>query len=192
MAYPKKYGKPNMTNLPNEFGIGIFEQILNTPKPDYMKIQEESMRLERKMVVAMAEELKNEAKEHGDSTLLQWLHLLNAETEADLIAAEEMADRTNVPEIKEAVARIRALSADEKARDIANRRELALQEKAAWEKKMKEAKDRVEKAKKEIAVMENEKAKAEKEIAVLERERAESEKKNAVLFAELEEFIHRS
>ncbi len=192
MAYPKKYGKPNMTNLPNELGIGIFEQILNTPKPDYMKIQEESMRLERKMVVAMAEELKKEAKEHGDSTLLQWLHLLNAETEADLIAAEEMADRTNVPEIKEAVARIRALSADEKARDIANRRELALQEKAVWEKKMKEAKERVEKAKNEIAVMENEKAKAEKEIAVLEKERAESEKKNAALFAELEEFIHQS
>ena len=181
-----------MTNLPNELGIGIFEQILNTPKPDYMKIQEESMRLERKMVVAMAEELKKEAKEHGDSTLLQWLHLLNAETEADLIAAEEMADRTNVPEIKEAVARIRALSADEKARDIANRRELALQEKAVWEKKMKEAKERVQKAKKEIAVMENEKAKAEKEIAVLEKERAESEKKNAALFAELEEYIHQS
>ena len=177
MAYPKKYGKPNMTNLPLELGIGIFDQILNTPKPDYMKMQEESMRLERKMIIAMAEELKKEAKEHGDSTLLQWLHLLNAETEADLVAAEEMADRTNVPEIKEAVARIRALSADEKARDIANRRELALQEKAEWEKKMKEANESLEMAK--------------KEIALLEKQRAEFEKKDAALYAEFEEFMRR-
>ena len=59
MAYTAKYGKPNMTNLPNELGIGIFEQILNTPKPDYMKMHEESMKLEREMVrVRKAEDAK--------------------------------------------------------------------------------------------------------------------------------------
>ena len=59
MAYTAKYGKPNMTNLPSELGIGIFEQILNTPKPDYMKMQEESMKLEREMVrVRKAEDSK--------------------------------------------------------------------------------------------------------------------------------------
>ena len=59
MAYTPKYGKPNMTNLPSDLGIGIFEQILNTPKPDYKKMQEESMRLEREMVkVREAEDSK--------------------------------------------------------------------------------------------------------------------------------------
>ena len=59
MAYTPKYGKPNMTNLPSDLGIGIFEQILNTPKPDYKKMQEESMRLEREMVkVREAEDAK--------------------------------------------------------------------------------------------------------------------------------------
>ena len=59
MAYTPKYGKPNMTNLPSDLGIGIFEQILNTPKPDYKKLQEESMRLEREMVkVREAEDAK--------------------------------------------------------------------------------------------------------------------------------------
>ena len=49
MAYITKFGKPNMTNLPSELGIGIFRQILNTPKPDYLKMQEEAVKLEREM-----------------------------------------------------------------------------------------------------------------------------------------------
>ena len=49
MAYITQFGKPNMTNLPSELGIGIFRQILNTPKPDYLKMQEEAIKLEREM-----------------------------------------------------------------------------------------------------------------------------------------------
>ena len=50
MAYSTKYGKPSMTNLPSEIGVGIFRQIMNTPKPDYDKMREEAARLEREMV----------------------------------------------------------------------------------------------------------------------------------------------
>ena len=50
MAYSSKFGKPNMTNLPSELGVRIFKQIMNTPKPDYAKMQEEAVRLEREMV----------------------------------------------------------------------------------------------------------------------------------------------
>ena len=34
MAEFPGYGKPCMTNLPLDIGIPIFEQILNSPKPD--------------------------------------------------------------------------------------------------------------------------------------------------------------
>ncbi len=50
MAYSTRFGKPNMTNLPSELGAAIFRQILNTPRPDYAKMQEEAARLEREMV----------------------------------------------------------------------------------------------------------------------------------------------
>ena len=118
-------------------------------------------------------ELKKAAKEHGDSTLLQWLHLINAETEDDLMAAEALAQKTNVPEIQDAIVRIRTLSADERARELAYQRELALHERATWEEnlreaeeKTREAEERAEKAEKEKAVVEREKASVEKEKAL--------------------------
>ena len=53
-----------MTNLPTELGVGIFKQILNTPKPDYAKMQEEAVRLEREMVkVREKEDAKRSAAE---------------------------------------------------------------------------------------------------------------------------------
>ena len=50
MAYSTKFGKPSMTNLPTELGVRIFKQILNTPRPDYAKMHEKAVRLEREMV----------------------------------------------------------------------------------------------------------------------------------------------
>ena len=50
MAYSTRFGKPVMTNLPEELGVRIFKQIMNTPKPDYAKMHEEAVRLEREMV----------------------------------------------------------------------------------------------------------------------------------------------
>ncbi|MBQ6240530.1 MAG: hypothetical protein IJK56_09300 [Firmicutes bacterium] len=50
MAYSTRFGKPNMTNLPSELGTAIFKQILSTPRPDYAKMQEEAIKLEKEMV----------------------------------------------------------------------------------------------------------------------------------------------
>ena len=73
------------------------------------------------------------------------------------MAAEALAQKTNVPEIQDAIVRIRTLSADERARELAYQRELALHEKATWEEnlreaeeKTREAEERAEKAEKEI------------------------------------------
>ena len=73
------------------------------------------------------------------------------------MAAEALAQKTNVPEIQDAIVRIRTLSADERVRELAYQRELALHEKATWEEnlreaeeKTREAEERAEKAEKEI------------------------------------------
>ena len=82
------------------------------------------------------------------------------------MAAEALAQKTNVPEIQDAIVRIRTLSADERARELAYQRELALHEKATWEENLREAEERAEKAEKEKAVIEKEKASVEKEKAL--------------------------
>ena len=46
----KKYGKPDMTNLPPKLGRAIFDQILSTPKPDEEKINEEAKKVEAEMI----------------------------------------------------------------------------------------------------------------------------------------------
>ena len=51
-----------------------------------------------------------------------WMQLINAETEGEL----EMLEQTNVKEIQEAVLILREMSADEKMKELARRRELAL------------------------------------------------------------------
>ena len=50
MAYSTRYAKPNMANLPSKLGRAIFQQILNTPKPDDAKLDEEARRLKREMI----------------------------------------------------------------------------------------------------------------------------------------------
>ena len=52
----KEYGKPCMTNLPYDLGKKIFEQILNTPRPDYDKLHDEARRLEKEIVRIRQEE----------------------------------------------------------------------------------------------------------------------------------------
>ncbi len=147
-------------------------------------------------------ELKKAAGESGDSTLLQWLHLINAETEDDLMAAEAMAQKTDASEIKEAIVRIRTLSADEKARELAYQRELSLHEKATWEKNLKKAEEKsriadekIKRADEQIRVADEQIRVAEEQIraaeeqirAAEERSKAADEikKKNSVLIAAL-------
>ena len=43
MSRNTRFGKPCMTNLPPELGRQIFDEILNTPKPD-PRIMEEKVR----------------------------------------------------------------------------------------------------------------------------------------------------
>ena len=69
------------------------------------------------------------------------------------MAAEALAQKTNVPEIQDAIVRIRTLSADERARELAYQRELALHEKATWEENLREAEERAEKAEKKSAAL---------------------------------------
>ena len=45
-----RYGRPRMTDLPEDLGRAIFEQILSTPPPDRKKLAEEAHRLEAEMV----------------------------------------------------------------------------------------------------------------------------------------------
>lgn len=49
---PNEYRKPNMTNMPSELGMRIFEQILRAPAPDHKRLAKEAERLEKKMVKA--------------------------------------------------------------------------------------------------------------------------------------------
>ena len=57
-----------------------------------------------------------------------WLSLINAETEGDL---EEIEQSTTVPEIKEAIALLRELSADEEVQKEADNREKLLNDQAS-------------------------------------------------------------
>ena len=51
MTPTTKFGKPNMTNLPKDLGVRIFKTILSTPAPDFQKLHEESVELERQMMI---------------------------------------------------------------------------------------------------------------------------------------------
>ena len=57
-----------------------------------------------------------------------WLALIDAETEGDL---EEIEQSTTVPEIKEAIALLRVLSADEEVQKEADNREKLLNDQAS-------------------------------------------------------------
>ena len=62
MASTTEFGKPNMTNLPKDLDVRIFRTILSTPAPDFQKMHEESMELERQMMIERQKH-KNDNKE---------------------------------------------------------------------------------------------------------------------------------
>lgn len=49
MTSSSRFGKPNMANLPKDLGTRIFKTILATPAPDFKKMHEESVELEKQM-----------------------------------------------------------------------------------------------------------------------------------------------
>ena len=50
MATVTRYAKPRMTNLPNDLGKAIFNQILKTPKPDDDALEKETKEVEKAMM----------------------------------------------------------------------------------------------------------------------------------------------
>ena len=68
-----RYGKPCMTNLPPELGRAIFNQILNTPKPDYEAMEKKARALEKEMIRIIEQtdaerEAGSQMSEEGSST----------------------------------------------------------------------------------------------------------------------------
>ena len=57
MAEVSRFRKPNMTNLPQDLGMAIFRQILNSPAPDREKMRSESQRLVRENVIVRKREI---------------------------------------------------------------------------------------------------------------------------------------
>ena len=51
-----RYGKPCMTNLPLELGRAIFNQILNSPKPDFDAMEKKARALEGEMLKVREQE----------------------------------------------------------------------------------------------------------------------------------------
>lgn len=81
-------------------------------------------------------ELPKIKKYKENKPMEDWLNLINAEKEADLMALEV---KTKIPEVKEVICRLRELSADEKIRQEAYYREKRLHDEAsamdyAWNK----------------------------------------------------------
>ena len=104
------------------------------------------------------------------------------------MAAEAMAQKTDASEIKEAIVRIRTLSADEKARELAYQRELSLHEKATWEKNLKKAEEKTREADKIIKEYSEKIKTADEQIRAAEEQSKSADeiiKKNSVLIAVL-------
>ncbi len=65
-------------------------------------------------------ELKKIGKYKKNKPMEEWLNLINAETEDDLMAIQQ---NTNIPEIRDTIVMLRKLSADDKVRQVAYYRE---------------------------------------------------------------------
>lgn len=72
-------------------------------------------------------ELKKVGKYKRNKRMEDWLTLINAETEGDLMALQQ---NTSIPEIQKTIVILREMSADEKIREEARRREKRLHDEA--------------------------------------------------------------
>ena len=73
-------------------------------------------------------ELKKLSKKQNKKRMEDWLNLINAETEGDLM---DIQKETSIPEVKEVIFKLRELSADEKVREEAYYREKRLHDEAS-------------------------------------------------------------
>ena len=72
-------------------------------------------------------ELKKVGKYKRNKRMEDWLTLINAETEGDLMALQQ---NTSIPEIQKTIVILREMSADEQIREEARRREKRLHDEA--------------------------------------------------------------
>ena len=72
-------------------------------------------------------ELKKVGKFNRNNRMEDWLKLINAETEGDLMALQQS---TSIPEIQKTIVILREMSADEQIREEARRREKRLHDEA--------------------------------------------------------------
>ena len=72
-------------------------------------------------------ELKKVGKRKRNKRMEDWLTLINAETEGDLMALQQS---TTIPEIQKTIVILREMSADEQIREEARRREKGLHDEA--------------------------------------------------------------
>lgn len=73
------------------------------------------------------QELKKPSKFKKNRRMEDWLNLINAETEGDLMAIQQI---TQIPEVRDTIVMLRQLSADEQVRQEAYYREKRLHDEA--------------------------------------------------------------
>lgn len=73
-------------------------------------------------------ELKKLSKKQNKKRMEDWLNLINAETEGDLM---DIQDQTNIPEVKQTIVKLRELNADEQLKAQAFYREKRLHDEAS-------------------------------------------------------------
>ena len=105
--------------------------------------------------------LPEKTEENKNDPLLQWLWLINAETEEEL----DMLEKSDIPEIRDAVNVVRYFSADEQMKINAFEREMAIRDRmaeitAAKRDGRAEAEDEIKKARDEAARVEVKSVKA--------------------------------
>ena len=119
--------------------------------------------------------LPAKTEENKNDPLLQWLWLIDAETEEEL----KMLEKSDIPEIREAVNVVRYFSADEQMRINAFEREMAIRDRmaeiaAAKRDGRAEAEEKLKKAKDEAVRAEEKATRAEEKAARTEQAAIES------------------
>ena len=118
----ESYDKLPQTICINIINFNMFED--TTDFHSHFQVMEKKRHtlLTDKLAIHFFELGKINKKPDTSNKMQLWMQLINAETEGDL----EMLEQTNVKEIQEAVLILREMSADEKMKELARRRELAL------------------------------------------------------------------
>ena len=118
----RKYNELPQTICINIINFNMFEDTEDFHSHFQVMEKNRHTLLSDKMSIHFFELKKINKKPDKGNKMKLWMQLINADTEGEL----EMLEQTNVKEIQEAVLILREMSADEKMKELARRRELAL------------------------------------------------------------------